>query len=250
MSHEFGASSIEYVLTGEKSISLSEGEQPQTVRAGTRARQFILQASKQHQKIPLVYRETLRALISIFNSLKYITESDKIGSIKCQHGNPERVVAKMKEQHNIILPVLSITQTSSEDDNARRRYEPTLVHEKYFDEDKQRAIRILSLSPKAINLSYNVNIWTKYRSDMDQILEQIRLLFNPELMIPTKHSTNTKAYITQEFDNTVDTAPDKEDRILKRGVTIAVQSYLPNPKFLITSTGKIERFETEVDLYP
>lgn len=250
MSHEFGSSSIEYVLTGETSISLVEGEQAQIVRAGTRARQVILNASRQHHKIPLVYRETLRALISIFNSLKYITQSDKIGSIKCQHGNPERVVAKMKEQHNIILPVLSITQTSAEDDNARRRYEPTLVHEKYFDEEKQRAIRILSLAPKAINLSYNVNIWTKYRSDMDQILEQIRLLFNPELMIPTKHSTNTKAYITQEFDNTIDTAPDKEDRILKRGVTIAVQSYLPNPKFLLTSTGKVEQFNTEIELYP
>ena len=243
-------SSTEYVLTGENTISLSTGVQPATVTAGVRARKFILDASKQHHKIPLVYRETLRALISIFDSLKYITEGDKIGSIKCQHGNPERVVAKMKEQHNIILPVLSITQTTSEDDNSRRRYEPTLVHEKYYDEDKQRAVRILSLVPKSLNLTYNVNIWTKYRSDMDQILEQIRLLFNPELMIPTKHSINTKSYIVSEFDNTVDTAPDKEERILKRGITIAVQTYLPNPKFLLTSTGKIERFMVETELYP
>lgn len=243
-------SSIEYTLEGVKTISRAVETQPATVRAGQRARKFILNASKQHHKIPLVYRETLRALISIFDSLKYITEGDKVGSIKCQHGSPERVVAKMKEQHNIILPVLSITQTISEDDNARRRYDPTLIHEKYFDEDKQRAIRILSLAPKPLTLNYTVNIWTKYRSDMDQILEQIRLLFNPELMIPTKYSTNTKSYIVSEVDNTVDTAPDKEDRILKRGVTIAVQSYLPNPKFMITSSGKIERFMVETEIYP
>mgnify|MGYP003142684340 CR=1 FL=1 len=179
-----------------------------------------------------------------YKELKEASEKAKLKS------RMDFVVAKMKEQHNIILPVLSITQTISEDDNARRRYDPTLIHEKYFDEDKQRAIRILSLAPKPLTLNYTVNIWTKYRSDMDQILEQIRLLFNPELMIPTKYSTNTKSYIVSEVDNTVDTAPDKEDRILKRGVTIAVQSYLPNPKFMITSSGKIERFMVETEIYP
>lgn len=243
-------SSIESTLTGQKTIPVGTDVIPATVRAGTRARRFIRESSAQHHKIPLVYRETLRALISTFNSLKYITPDDEIRSIQCQHGNPERVVAKMREQNNIILPVLSITQTTSEDDVSRRRYEPTLVHEKYFDEDTQRAVRILSLAPKALNLSYNINIWAKYRSDMDQILEQIRLLFNPELMIPTKYSTGTKSYIVQEFDNTSDTAADKEDRILKRGITVAVQTYLPNPKFLITSSGKIERFMAETELYP
>jgi len=219
------------------------------VRAGSRARRFIINASQQHHKIPLVYRETLKSLLTIFGNLKYVNPDDKILPIKCIHGNPERVVSKLTEQNSIILPIMSVTQTTTDDDTTRRRYEPTLVHQVYWDEDKERAIRVLSLAPKAININYNINIWSKYRSDMDQILEQIRLLFNPELRISTSYSENTKAYLTTEFDNSVAAAGDKEDRLLKRGVSLSVQTYLPNPRFLMTSTGEIEQFKGEFEAY-
>jgi hypothetical protein len=220
-----------------------------SIRAGTRAKKLIIAASQQHHKIPLVYKETLRALLNIFGGLKYVTPSNDIVPIKCVHGNPERIVAKLTEQTNITLPIISVIQTNTEDAITRRRYEPTIIHEKYFDEEKQRAIRVLSLVPKALNINYNINIWSKYRSDLDQILEQIRLLFNPELLIPTPFSSSTKAYISTEFDNSTLTAGDKEDRILKRGVTISVETYLPNPKFLVTSSGKIERIKSEFEIY-
>tara|TARA_R110001583_G_scaffold35266_4_gene117528 strand:- start:1855 stop:2646 length:792 start_codon:yes stop_codon:yes gene_type:complete len=220
-----------------------------SIRAGSRARAFIRRASQQHHKIPLVYRETLSSLLTVFGNLKYLAPSGKIVPIKCVHGNPERIASKMTEQTNIILPIISVTQTTSEDDPARRRYEPTLVHQKYWDKDKNKAIRVLSLTPKAIGINYSVNIWSKYRSDMDQILEQIRLMFNPELHIETSFAQNTKAYLLAEADNSDVATGDKEDRVLKRGVSLVVQTYLPNPRFLITSTGEIERFNSEVEIY-
>jgi hypothetical protein len=222
---------------------------PNTVRAGMRVKAYIRNASQQHLKIPLVYRDTLSSLLTIFGKLKYLAPNGKAVSIKCVHGNPERIAAKMTEQTNLVLPIISITQTTSEDDVARRRYEPTIVHQKYWDKNKERAIRVLSLAPKAINISYSINIWSKYRADMDQILEQIRLMFNPELRLETSTAQNTKAFLTTEADNSDVATGDKEDRVLKRGVTIEVQTYLPNPKFLITSTGQIEEFKVEYDVY-
>ena len=82
-------------------------------------------------------------------------------------------------------------------------------------------------------------------ADMDQILEQIRLKFNPEMQVPTPHSTITKAYIDSEDNVGLVTAADKEDRILQKQISIVVRTYIPNPKFLVTATGQIEKFEIE-----
>ncbi len=82
-------------------------------------------------------------------------------------------------------------------------------------------------------------------SDMDQILEQIRLKFNPEMQVPTEFSTLAKAYMDSEEDVGSVTGADKEDRILKKTMNVVLRTYIPSPKFLYTSTGKIEEFKLE-----
>tara|TARA_R110002167_G_scaffold23249_1_gene82635 strand:- start:307 stop:564 length:258 start_codon:yes stop_codon:yes gene_type:complete len=82
-------------------------------------------------------------------------------------------------------------------------------------------------------------------ADMDQILEQIRLKFNPEMQVPTKFSTLAKSYILSEDDVAPVTASDKEDRVIKKSINLVLRTYIPSPKFLITSTGKITQFKVE-----
>jgi len=82
---------------------------------------------------------------------------------------------------------------------------------------------------------------------MDQILEQVRLKFNPCMEVPTSQGTITKAYIESEEDVGEMTAGDKEDRVLKKTITIHVQTYIPNPKFLITSTGRLEKVKIQAN---
>ena len=41
------------------------------------------------------------------------------------------------------------------------------------------------------------------------------------------------------------TGADKEDRILKKTMNVVLRTYIPSPKFLYTSTGKIEEFKVE-----
>jgi hypothetical protein len=202
--------------------------------------------TRSENNISFVYKNLLRAMIVSFNDIGYISSEDKFTYIKCIHANAERAIAKLKQENNIILPIISIAQTISSNDDSRKRSENILVHEKFWDPEKHRAFRVLSLAPRAINIQYEVNIWTKYMADMDQILEQIRIKFNPEMEIPTKQSTLTKGFIESEEDIGQVAVIDKEDRILKKTINVTVRTYISNPKFLVTSTGKVERFKIEI----
>jgi hypothetical protein len=210
-------------------------------------RKRIFKMTQAESNISFIYKDLLRSMIASFNDVGYIDSEEKFINVKSIHANAERTIAKLKQENNIILPIISIGQTTSDNDAARNRYESLLVHEKYWDAEKNRAFRILSLSPRAINIRYQVNIWSKYMSDMDQILEQVRLKFNPEMAVPTRYGTLTKAYIESESQVGSVTAADKEDRVLKTTLEAVVRTYIPNPKFLVTATGAIEKFMVDTN---
>ena len=208
-------------------------------------RKVIYKMTQAKNNISFIYKESLRSMIASFNDVGYIDSEEKFNSIMCIHANAERAIAKLKQENNIILPIISVGQTTSDNDTARQKTESLLVNERYWDAEKNRAFRVLSLAPRAVNVKYQLNIWTKYMSDMDQILEQIRLKFNPEMQVPTEFSTLAKAYLDSEDDVGQVTVADKADRVLKKSMNIVLRTYIPSPKFLYSSTGKIEEFKVE-----
>ena len=231
-------------VTWEASSVESRSDRYLAREGDVRAKLFKMTQAKSN--ISFIYRESLRSMIASFNDIGHFNSEDKFVDIKCIHGNAERAIAKLKQENSIILPMISVAQTISDNDDERRRYESVLVHEKYWDEEKHRAIRILSLSPRPVNINYQVNIWCKYMADMDQILEQVRLKFNPEMNVPTKYSTLAKAFINSEEAVGSMTANDKDDRVIKKTINITLRTYIPSPKFLVTSTGEIEEFKIEI----
>jgi len=230
----------------DSSSIVSRGDKYPTRETDVRKRIFNMTQAKHN--ISFVYKECLRSMIASFNDVGYFSSDDKFNSIKCIHGNAERTIAKLNQENNIVLPIISISQTVSENDDERRRYESVLVHEKYWDANKNRAIRILSLSPRPVNIKYQINIWCKYMSDMDQILEQIRLKFNPEMNVPTPFSTLAKAHLTEEESTGSLVAKDKEDRVLQKTLNVILRTYIPSPRFLVTSTGQIEEIKVDSTL--
>jgi hypothetical protein len=217
---------------------------------GTRegdVRAKIFKMTQAKSNISFVYRESLRSMIASFNDIGYFNSEDAFVDVQCVHGNAERTIAKLKQENNIILPIISVSQTVSDNDDDRRRYESVLIHEKYWDEEMNRAIRIVSLAPRPVNIKYQVNVWCKYMADMDQILEQIRLKFNPEMDIYTTYSTLAKASVDSEEAVGSMSAKDKEDRVIKKTLNVTLKTYIPSPKFLITSTGQIEEFKIKTD---
>jgi hypothetical protein len=195
-----------------------------------------------------VFKDTLRNLISVFGNTHYIDRNNNSIKVKCFHANQERAVARSFVGDNITLPVITISETSTAENEKRRRYSSVLINEKYWHKRKNKAIRVLSIAPRPIDVKYSINIWAKYKEDLDQLREYILTLFNPDLEIKTKNSNITKAFFINESDAQQYEANDQEDRILKKTITINVETYIESPKFLYTSTGKIEKLNFEVAL--
>jgi hypothetical protein len=194
------------------------------------------------------YREYTKFLIDKIGTVKFINSEDKSQEITTFFANPERAIAKIHEDRNITLPVITISIDDIDEDTDRRRTSSNLEISTIWDKKTQRALRVVSKASKPINLSFSINIWAKYVEDVNQIVENIMLLFNPSLDFKTANSTNTKAFIEQITDNSVASAPDKEDRVIRKMIVLTAEAYLSYPKYLITSTGEIEKYSIEIKI--
>lgn len=213
------------------------------------SQEYLLNLIKKMDKktvLPLNgYKEIVRYLINQFNNLPYLNHELETILAKCRYGNPERTIAKFKEDDNMILPLITISQNSIVESEERRRLSSLIMHTTYWDEEKQRAERIISLCDRPVTIQYNINIWAKYMEDMDQLAQQIRLRFNPSLQLSTKFSEDSKVFLVSETNNYSLQVGDREDRIIKKSLVASVETYIRNPKYKITSTGEIEEFNLE-----
>jgi hypothetical protein len=235
---------IEGVGTGSIADVSSTGADPMVW-----AREKIFQRTTRENKIPMFYKEALRYVISRLGTLAYINSETELIDVKCVHANPERTIGKLEQDNNIILPIVSINQTQSQNADNRRRGAPQIVNEVFWSDLKKRAVRVISEAPRAVDIEYGINIWCKYKADMDQLCEQIRLLFNPHMVVKNSYTNTAMAYIDSENDqSTVETA-DREERVLQRTFVIKLEAYVPNPKFLITNTGEIQQLSIDSPIY-
>jgi hypothetical protein len=188
-----------------------------------------------------VYKESLRSMLHIFGNMYYIDGNGNRIKVNCSHGNPERIAGRLKSDNTLILPMLTVVETQTESDPERMRYQ-NIISEKSWDPDKRRATRVLSLPPRPINITYEVNIWAKYKADMDMLRSSIFSLFSPDINIETQYSVHNEAFINSEREVGSVVASDTGDRILQKTISITLETYIPSPKFFFTNTGEIKEF--------
>ena len=188
-----------------------------------------------------VYRESLRSMVYSFGNLYYIDGNGNRIRVKSTHGNPERVAGKLKADNTLILPMITVVETNTRPDPIRARYQSIII-DKSWDPDKLKAIRVLSLPPRPVNISYEINIWAKYKSDLDMLRSNIFSMFNPHVDIVTKYSSYNKAFITNERNVGSVEANDTGDRVLQKTFEVTLETYIPTPKFQVTNTGEIKDF--------
>lgn len=213
-----------------------------------RYRKQLYEMYQKHTPIKQVYKETLRQLLAFFGSFSYINKEDQVIGVKAIPAHQERAIAKINEDKNLILPIISVGEASSDNDDNRRRNGSIIVPGTIWDDKKRRAIRTLSFPARPINITYEVGIWSTYLEPLNQIQEQIFAMFNPYIDVPTKYSTRTKGILESEENVSQVEAPDREDRVLKKIFHILVQTYVPSPVFKVTETGKIEVINTEMEI--
>jgi len=229
----------------------SSGVSPTTIKGRTAneiARELIARSHAKASNVSFVYRELLRSVINTFSGFVVIDSEEKVIDVQAIHATQERAIAKLTEETNLILPIISVDQPKSSRTDSRQKYKPLVVTEKYWDEKKQRSVRLISLVPSPIEIEYEVSVWAKYKNDLDQITEQLHSLFNPDLELVTAFATNIKLFISDEVLDSNLVVSDREDRVLKRIFKLRASTYIPSPKFLMTSTGAIEDFHIEYEL--
>ena len=205
----------------------------------------ITKMSKNLNVTSKVYKEILRSLLAELR-LGYVNDDSEYIKLKLHHGRQERAVAKKFQENNIILPYSTIFQSRVASDDPKRRQRNVLMYNSVWNDETQRAERVVSLCDVPIISEYTLSVWSKYVSDIDQISATLRSQFNPDLILETSYSNNIKAFLTEESDISSVEVADKEDRLIRKSFTINVESYIQSPRFKVTSTGKIVQVNTEI----
>jgi hypothetical protein len=193
------------------------------------------------------YREYTKFILDKMSTLEIIDSEDKAQKVNSFFANPERAIAKIREDRNLSLPVITVAIDDIDEDLDRRRTSYNLDIKTVWDVKQRRAARIISKAAKPVNISFTINIWAKYLEDMNQIVETILLMFNPSLDFKTSASTVTKAFISQITDSSTMSAPDREDRVIRKMINIRAEAYLSNPQYLVTNTGEIETLSIDFE---
>lgn len=229
--------------TTEKS---GDGSYDSARSARTIMRSYILEATKNSTLSPFVYKDIIRALLVSFGNIHFIDGDGQLIRVKCSHGNPERTIAKLHQEDNIVLPVITIHQDGAKGDDKKRRLDDLIVEKTVWDQDIQRAERVIGVADVPVVLSYNLNLWCKYMEDIDQISQSIRTKFNPSVTLKTPVSPAIKSFLVSESVKGSPNYGDREARVLRKSFSLEVEAYIPSPKFKITSTGRVEKIVSEL----
>lgn len=194
------------------------------------------------------YRKTSRELLNIFSDAQIIGADNQIQTVGCAYSNYERAIAMLFKSRNLTLPMMTIAIADTVEDLERRKPNTDIEFWTIHDKKTRRYKRVAALSPKAVKVSYQLHLWTRYVEDMNQLIEYVMAKFRPHLRVGTDFLTNAPAFITTVSDNSTLTVPDREDRIIKKTVTFEVETWMPTRQYLIQSNGTIREMRYEVEL--
>jgi len=201
----------------------------------------LVELSRTANSVDEIYKETLRELQNHFSDVWYTNEENEKVEVEVYHAFAERAISKKLKDNTLILPIITVGQSSAETDQDRGRFRSVLLNETWWDVDAERAIRTLSLAPVPVTINYEVSIWAKYTYNMDMVVQMLRTKFNPALEIDPPSSPKAKVFLTGEDNESSMVVGDGEDRLIRKNLLISVETYITYPRYRVTSTGRIER---------
>ena len=194
------------------------------------------------------YRDTSKELLGLFSDAQILGDDLEIAQVPVFYANPERAIAKLFKTRNLTLPVITLSISDTEQAVDRRRPNYDIEYWTVKDHKRNRFTRIASLAPIAVNVSYQLHLWTRYVEDMNQLLEYVMQKFRPHLRVETDFMINACAFITSVGDNSTLTVGDRQDRIIRKTITFSVETYMPTRKYMIQSNGAIKEMNYETTL--
>jgi len=210
-------------------------------------RQIFERESKNFRTLEF-YRKTSKKVMSLFSDAQIVGADNEVTSVPIWYANPERAIAKIFQSRNLQLPVMTAAIDATDEDLDRRKPNFNIEFWTVHNKKTRRHTRVASLAPKAVNLTYRLNLWAKYTEDMNQLVEYVEYKFHPHLRVGTTFDEQTYAFLTAISENSVYEAPDREDRVLRKTVTFNLETYMPSRKYMIQSNGDIREMDYEVGI--
>lgn len=195
-------------------------------------------------------RKTITQFLDIFNNMKiarYNTDGTfkKLVEVPLKFSPKEKIWFWLNERKDDeMLPMMSVSMTGVEYAIERATNKNFSVSTSCPDDIAGTSNVSRYLAPSPFDISFQLNIWTLYLTDVDQILEQILPWFQPHVVIKIKLEE-----INTTFDAKVvfrSASPEHESeysdegrRVLKYVLDFSVQTLLFKPAELSGVVGKI-----------
>jgi hypothetical protein len=193
-------------------------------------------------------RKTITQFLDIFNDIKIVRYTQagtfsKYVEVPLKFSPKEKIWYWLNERKDDeMLPMMSVSMTGIEfamERSANTGFKMNVCGGEGAGEDITRL-----LAPSPYDISFQVNIWALYMTDIDQIIEQILPWFQPHIFIRIRLDE-----INTQFDAKVvfrSASPEHESeysdegrRVLKYSLDFSVQTMLFRPAELSGVTHKI-----------
>jgi len=199
------------------------------------------------------YSQVLRAcdeaMRDLFDDITVTDDNAAVHKIPIVIAAPEKAVAFILQENvrkdpsfvvdRIRLPILSIYQSDMQQDISRHMYNRCINYFRRPDgkpgwtikeNGRERGTVLGKAWGVPININYQLNIWTLYKEDMNQILEQINLKFQPVAYIRLQDVNYETIVKLDSTSNNQEPQPgDKNIRVLKWQFNFTVETYIPQP---------------------
>jgi hypothetical protein len=180
-------------------------------------------------------RKTITQFLDVFNDIK-IKRYDESGNfiryitVPIKFAPKERAYYYIFENHqDEMLPMISVTMNSIEfaSDRMGSNYH-------VLTKSMQECQVSQFLNPVPYNLGFTVYLWTKYMSDIDQILEQSLAYFAPHIFIritipEVDFSFDVKVVFTGASPDMQTDMSEEERRVIRYTMDFSVHTYLFRP---------------------
>ena len=191
-------------------------------------------------------RSLVKTTMHNLEGCKLVLPDESIETVEVMYARPERAVAKMKDSRNLKLPIMSFDIANIQPSEARYRPNTNLEYWTIKNIANQRAMRVAGMAPRAVDLEANIHIWAKTNFDMYQIMEWVMLQFHPHMRIATDLNAYTHAFIDSVSDESVVDLGDRDDRVIRKTISLKIEGYIPTRKYAIQSNGDIEEFNFRI----
>jgi len=193
-------------------------------------------------------RKTITQFLDIFNGIK-IARYEQDGTFKKLVEVPLKFSPKEKiwfwlneRKDDEMLPIMSVSMTGVEyamERSTNRNYEFTVC-----PSAAEYGSITRFLAPAPYDISFQLNIWALYMTDIDQILEQILPYFQPHIFINIRieeinTSFNAKVIFRSASPEHESEYSDEGRRVLKYVLDFSVQTLIFKPAEVTGIIGKI-----------